>query len=345
MEAERAYDEAFAQGDTANSYQWPVRDCGALLPADPAEGLHVRWLETYEAGTDQILTRIDVSTLEMQMPRAGAGIWQTDPARQQFVRQHYREQFEDLCRRAREAPGEQFSLQLIITPEELWQTRPYVRLPQDYTNIRRQLPPPPNPVPMPPLSLPSDYERAEKRSLELLWDWLSDAQRRELHFEGHFTVCGEHSGRKFHISKKSSYGLTELDDNGTPVAHYCVVPAGASAVGDIMLAQKVWMETDERSTLAKANRMAAYLPANVAARPAAPEQLAQQAQNLSNPHLQYAQRLNAQADMLEREGQNATDVMRVRQRAQEAALRARQLTAPPDVPLYQLVRDPNWGPY
>lgn len=96
--------------------------------------------------------------------------------------------------------------------------------------------------------------------MELLYDWLSDAQRKELALEDYFTITGESSGKRYQVHKVHSFGLKELDDAGSVVASFCVVPAGTHALGDTMLAQKIWMETDEETTLARANRMGALGP-------------------------------------------------------------------------------------
>jgi hypothetical protein len=46
----------------------------------------------------------------------------------------------------------------------------------------------------------------------------------------------------------------EINDAGRFNVAWCFMPAGRLAAGDIMLAQKIALETDERNALAVANR-------------------------------------------------------------------------------------------
>jgi hypothetical protein len=45
----------------------------------------------------------------------------------------------------------------------------------------------------------------------------------------------------------------ELDGAGRPRVGWCFAPKGSLAAGDVMLAQKIALETDERGALALAN--------------------------------------------------------------------------------------------
>lgn len=218
---------------------------GEIQPLAAPE-LHVRWVDEYLPSRDVIETRVSVSTRELARP----GITQrTDIARREFFLRHYREQYDELCRRAREVPGEVFHFAVHISTAALWQDvrpRTPVRIPNAYAPLL-----PPTYASEPWL----ERERAEKRSMELLYDWLSEAQRKELALEGYFTITGESSGKRYQVHKVYSFGLRELDAAGNVVASYCVVPSGTHALGDTMLAQKIWMETDEEATLKRANRM------------------------------------------------------------------------------------------
>ena len=46
----------------------------------------------------------------------------------------------------------------------------------------------------------------------------------------------------------------ELDDAGLPREGWCFVPNDHVVAGDVMLAQKIGLETDERGALATANK-------------------------------------------------------------------------------------------
>jgi len=48
--------------------------------------------------------------------------------------------------------------------------------------------------------------------------------------------------------------LIELDGAGRPRVGWCFAPNGHLVAGDVMLAQKIALETDERGALAVANR-------------------------------------------------------------------------------------------
>jgi len=48
--------------------------------------------------------------------------------------------------------------------------------------------------------------------------------------------------------------IHELDGAGCPRVGWCFAPKGYLVAGDVMLAQKIALETDERGALAVANR-------------------------------------------------------------------------------------------
>jgi hypothetical protein len=48
--------------------------------------------------------------------------------------------------------------------------------------------------------------------------------------------------------------IHELDGAGRPRVGWCFAPEGHLVAGDVMLAQKIALETDERGALAVANR-------------------------------------------------------------------------------------------
>jgi hypothetical protein len=50
-----------------------------------------------------------------------------------------------------------------------------------------------------------------------------------------------------------STNIHELDGAGRPCVGWCFAPKGSLAAGDVMLAQKIALETDERSALTVAN--------------------------------------------------------------------------------------------
>jgi hypothetical protein len=52
--------------------------------------------------------------------------------------------------------------------------------------------------------------------------------------------------------------LDELDERGTRTAAWCFGPEGELPIGDVMLAQKIALENNERAALALANRGSRY---------------------------------------------------------------------------------------
>lgn len=94
--------------------------------------------------------------------------------------------------------------------------------------------------------LPSD---SEMRGLRLLREWLSPAQLAQYNAYGYFDVTGCHSGKRFRIRHGVGMNIYELDSGGRPMAGWCFVPADNLVAGDVMLAQKIALETNERGAM------------------------------------------------------------------------------------------------
>jgi hypothetical protein len=99
----------------------------------------------------------------------------------------------------------------------------------------------------------------EARELRLLRDWLSPGQRSQLEACGYLEVIGCNSESRYRIYKGSMSNLYELNDFGRLKMGWCFIPSGGLAVGDVMLAQKIALETNQDGALAIANRL---LPRN-----------------------------------------------------------------------------------
>ena len=100
----------------------------------------------------------------------------------------------------------------------------------------------------------------ETRGLKLLREWLSPEQRAQFDADRYFDVIGCHSGKKYSIRYGSAANVDELDDAGVPRMGWCFVPNAYLVAGDVMLAQKIALETNERAALAVANRFPRSLP-------------------------------------------------------------------------------------
>ena len=95
---------------------------------------------------------------------------------------------------------------------------------------------------------------ADTRATTLLREWLSPQQRAQFDAEGYFDVVGCDSGKRYRIHYGTSMNVHEMDYAGHSKSGCCFVPNRRLAAGDVMLAQKIALETCENSALAVANR-------------------------------------------------------------------------------------------
>jgi hypothetical protein len=95
-------------------------------------------------------------------------------------------------------------------------------------------------------------DSAEARGMRLLREWLSKEQRRQLDAEGYFDVVGGETGKRYRVRYGTSTNVDELDKDGRPEVGWCFVPDGHLVAGDVMLAQKIALETNECVALAVA---------------------------------------------------------------------------------------------
>lgn len=95
---------------------------------------------------------------------------------------------------------------------------------------------------------------SEVRGRELLTAWLSPEQLEQYGSHNYFEVTGCHTGQRYRIRHGIGMNVLELDDVGRPLAGWCFVPNDNLVAGDVMLAQKIALETDERGALAVANK-------------------------------------------------------------------------------------------
>ena len=95
----------------------------------------------------------------------------------------------------------------------------------------------------------------EARGLRLMRGWLSPGQRAQFDASGYFEVVGRDSGKRYRIYHGIlSPNVYEIDDGGRHKVGLCFMPRGNLVAGDVILAQKIALETDEHSALAVANR-------------------------------------------------------------------------------------------
>ena len=94
----------------------------------------------------------------------------------------------------------------------------------------------------------------EGRSLQLLRQWLSPAQRARLAESGYFEVVGCDTGTQYRIYPGAMSNVCEIDEKGRPRIGLCFRTAGELPIGDVMLAQKIALESRESSALVVARR-------------------------------------------------------------------------------------------
>lgn len=99
----------------------------------------------------------------------------------------------------------------------------------------------------------NDEKDPHVRGLRLLDAWLSPPQLEQFNAKGHFDVIGCATGRRYRIHYGTSMNVDELDDAGRPKIGWCFLPEGRLVPGDVMLAQKIALETSELGALSVAN--------------------------------------------------------------------------------------------
>ena len=98
-----------------------------------------------------------------------------------------------------------------------------------------------------------DEKTIHARALRLLRSWLSPQQRADFDRKGYFDVVGCDTGKRYRIRRGTSANVNEIDEYGRLGTGRCFVPLGGLAQGDVMLAQKIALETDENHALSIAN--------------------------------------------------------------------------------------------
>jgi hypothetical protein len=98
------------------------------------------------------------------------------------------------------------------------------------------------------------FATREERGVNLLREWLSPEQRAQFDAKRYFDVIGCDSGKRYRIHYGETTNVHEIGDDDLPSAGWCFMPEGSLAAGDVMLAQKIALETYEYGALAVANR-------------------------------------------------------------------------------------------
>lgn len=95
----------------------------------------------------------------------------------------------------------------------------------------------------------ADEAGPEARGRRLLREWLSPEQLDQFDAKGYFEVVGSQTGKRYRIYTGSVSNVHELNGAGEPALGWCFLPERALVAGDVMLAQKIALETDEPAVL------------------------------------------------------------------------------------------------
>jgi hypothetical protein len=98
------------------------------------------------------------------------------------------------------------------------------------------------------------FATREERGVNLLREWLSPEQRALFDAKRYFDVIGCDSGKRYRIHYGETTNVHEIGDDDLPSVGWCFMPVGSLVAGDVMLAQKIALETYEYGALAVANR-------------------------------------------------------------------------------------------
>lgn len=101
---------------------------------------------------------------------------------------------------------------------------------------------------------PGRLNETESRGVKLLKEWLSKEQLAQYEQHKYFDVTGCHSGKRYRICHGRATNIYELDYAGRPRVGWCFIPKDRLVPGDVMLAQKIALETDESAALRVAKK-------------------------------------------------------------------------------------------
>src|ERR1700674_1452782 len=90
---------------------------------------------------------------------------------------------------------------------------------------------------------------SQERSIQLLKENLSAAQRKQYEKCYYFEVIGGVTGRRYRIRQGYQMNVEQLGGTGERVRLLCFMPEGCRWVGDLMLAQKIALELFETEAI------------------------------------------------------------------------------------------------
>jgi hypothetical protein len=109
------------------------------------------------------------------------------------------------------------------------------------------------------LSKRATRDRPETRGLQLMRNRLSVEQCAQFDLDTS-TFAGLSLAKKYRIHFGVSANIQEIGDDGKALCGWCFAPDRYLVPGDVMLAQKIALETSECTALATANQFPTLLP-------------------------------------------------------------------------------------
>jgi hypothetical protein len=101
---------------------------------------------------------------------------------------------------------------------------------------------------------------AEQRGFALLRSWLTPEQAKQWNSRREFDVIGGDTRKRYRLTRGAVMNIHAFNSANRIVAQWCSAPAGNLATGDVLLAQKIALETLESRALAFANTSALLAP-------------------------------------------------------------------------------------
>ena len=80
-------------------------------------------------------------------------------------------------------------------------------------------------------------------------------QRAQFAEKGYFEVVGGDTGKRYRIYAGAATNVCEVDENGRPTLGLCFLPMGDLPIGDVMLSQKIALESSESRALRVATNL------------------------------------------------------------------------------------------
>lgn len=103
----------------------------------------------------------------------------------------------------------------------------------------------------------------DARGTMLLREWLLPEQCAQFDADKWFDVIGCDTGKRYRIRYGRAANVVEMNEERRPVIGWCFVPKGPLVAGDVMLAQKIALETDEHAALSVAQPFSVQAPLHV----------------------------------------------------------------------------------